>query len=153
MIRSVSETAPVKPAAPAAPAKTKGDGGFAAELAKADEKTAAKTAKPAAKAVKGEKTDPVEGHLYAEVTAGPRNGMFINTSGNERDGKAFLVVEREGRTFHVYGTGANRAVFEIKDPVPAATAPGSKTGTPGVAPTPASSAPAPGVTPTPPLTT
>ena len=100
-------------------------GGFAAELNKAD---ATKTAVKKAPVVKGEKTDPIEGHGYAEVIAGPRNGMFINTSGNERHGQAFLVVEREGRRFHVYGTGDDRKVFEVKpQPKPAATTPAATT--------------------------
>lgn len=124
MIRSVSETAPATTAAPSTrtAGDTKAAGGFASELAAAEKKTTPK-------APKLERTDPVEGHEYAEVVAGPRNGMFVNTSGNERDGKAFLIVEREGRKFHIYGTGADRQVFEVKDPPkkPAATTPAATT--------------------------
>jgi hypothetical protein len=62
---------------------------------------------------KGEKTEKVDGHHYLEVVAGPRNGMFINMSDNSRNGQAFVMVKRDGREFHVYGTGDDRAVFEV----------------------------------------
>jgi hypothetical protein len=64
-------------------------------------------------APKGERTEKVEGHHYLEIVSGPRNGMFINSSGNVRDGQAFLIVRREGREFHIYGTGKDRAVYEV----------------------------------------
>jgi hypothetical protein len=66
------------------------------------------------KVPKGEKTTPVEGHAYADVTAGPRNGMFINTSGNKRDGQAFVLVKRDGKEFHIYGSGKDRLVVCLK---------------------------------------
>jgi hypothetical protein len=66
------------------------------------------------KVPKGEKSEPVQGHRYSEVTAGPRDGMYINTSGNKRDGMAFALVKRDGREFHVYGTGKNRVIVEVK---------------------------------------
>ncbi len=68
----------------------------------------------APKAPAGEKTEAVEGHSYQAIVSGPRNGMQLNKSGNARDGQAFMIVEREGRRFHVYGSGADRQVFEIK---------------------------------------
>jgi hypothetical protein len=43
-------------------------------------------------APKGERTEKVEGHSYREIVSGPRNGMFINNSGNER---AVYEVGRE----------------------------------------------------------
>lgn len=73
---------------------------------------------------KPEKIEDVPGHAYDEIVAGPRNGMFINDSGNVRDGKAFVLVEREGRTFHIYGSGKDRQVFEVDrepEPKPAST--------------------------------
>ena len=45
--------------------------------------------------------------------SGPRNGMFINNTGNKRDGEAFLIVKRHGREFHIYGTGEDRSVYEV----------------------------------------
>lgn len=56
----------------------------------------------------------VDGHRYSRVTAGLREGSYLNTSGNARHGQAFALVERGGRTFHVYGEGADRRVVEVK---------------------------------------
>ena len=39
--------------------------------------------------------------------------MFINNTGGKRDGEAFLIVKRHGREFHIYGTGKDRAVYEV----------------------------------------
>ncbi len=66
------------------------------------------------KVPKGEKTKPVAGHAYSDITAGPRNGMHLNTSGNKRDGMAFVLVKRDGKEFHVYGTGKDRLVVCLK---------------------------------------
>jgi uncharacterized membrane protein len=90
---------------------------FAGALAKASTKSAADTPESvlnAKKAPKGEKSAPVKGHAYADVTAGPRNGMFINTSGNARDGQAFVLVKRDGKEFHIYGSGKDRVVVCLK---------------------------------------
>ena len=76
-------------------------------------KTADEVKKTATKPVKNERTEDVPGHRYDAIVAGPRNGMMINDSGNARDGKAFMLVERDGRTFHIYGTGKDRQVFEV----------------------------------------
>ena len=64
-------------------------------------------------APKGERTQKVPGHGYVEIVSGPRNGMFINNTGNTRDGAAFVIVKRDGREFHIYGTGKDRAVYEV----------------------------------------
>jgi hypothetical protein len=64
-------------------------------------------------APKGERTQKVDGHKYVEIISGPRNGMFINNTGGNRDGEAFLIVKRHGREFHIYGTGEDRAVYEV----------------------------------------
>ena len=99
-------------------------------------KTETKTeSKAATTGPRNEKLQKVDGHKYSEIVGGPRNGMYLNQSGNERDGQAFLKVEREGRSFHIYGTGRDRVVFEIehdKADTPAATTPVASTG--GVAP-------------------
>jgi hypothetical protein len=63
---------------------------------------------------KNEKIEPVEGHAYAEITAGAREGMYINTSGNKRHGDAFVLVNKGGVEYHIYGTGADREVIAIK---------------------------------------
>jgi hypothetical protein len=59
---------------------------------------------------KGEKLEPVAGHAYAEITSGPRSGMYINTSSNSRRGEAFVLVEKADADFHIYGTGSDRVV-------------------------------------------
>jgi hypothetical protein len=86
-----------------------------AAAVKAKDKTTSADKKDASagSAPKGERTQKVEGHNYVEIIAGPRNGMFINNTGEERDGKAFLIVKRHGREFHVYGSGDERKVFEV----------------------------------------
>ena len=55
-----------------------------------------------------ETTRPVEGKPYERILNGPRKGMYINRSGNGRDGEAFVLVEKPGRDVHVYGTGKDR---------------------------------------------
>jgi hypothetical protein len=63
---------------------------------------------------KGEKAEPVEGHAYAEITAGAREGMYINTSGNERHGEAFVLSLKAGVEYHIYGSGADREVVSLQ---------------------------------------
>ncbi len=65
------------------------------------------------KAPSGEKTTPVTGRGYADITSGSRSGLYLNTSGNVRDGKAFALVKRDGHEFHIYGTGKNREVIGL----------------------------------------
>jgi hypothetical protein len=63
-------------------------------------------------APKGEKTQAVKDHpAYVEITAGPRNGMFINKTNNERSGEAFVMVRKDDRDLHIYGTGKDRRVI------------------------------------------
>jgi hypothetical protein len=80
------------------------------------------------KAPSTEKTTPVEGRAYADITAGPRKDLYLNTSGNARDGKTFVLVKKDDHEYHIYGTGKNREVFGVKVP-PAATSPDSTTTT------------------------
>jgi hypothetical protein len=63
------------------------------------------------KKIKQEETQPVEGRPYVEITSGPRNGMFVNTTSNERSGEAFVLVRREDRDLHIYGSGKDRRVI------------------------------------------
>jgi len=90
---------------------------FAGALAQASSKSSANTPDSvldAKKAPKGERTTPVKGHAYADITAGPRNGTYVNTSGNKRDGQAFVLVKRDGKEFHIYGSGKDRLVVCLK---------------------------------------
>jgi uncharacterized membrane protein YebE (DUF533 family) len=61
-----------------------------------------------------ETTQAVPGHAYAEILTGPRAGMYINTTHNKRAGQAFVLVERNGVAYHVYGTGKHRTVIEMR---------------------------------------
>jgi hypothetical protein len=64
------------------------------------------------KGPKGETTRAVKDHpAYVEVMSGPRNGMFINMTDNERRGEAFVMVRRHDRDLHIYGTGKDRRVI------------------------------------------
>jgi hypothetical protein len=100
---------------------------FAGALAQASTKSAADTPDSvldAKKAPKGETSKAVKGHAYADILTGPRNGMYLNTSGNKRSGQAFVLVHRDGKEFHVYGTGKDRVVVCLKrkaDSAPAGT--------------------------------
>jgi hypothetical protein len=67
-------------------------------------------------APKGETTKAVAGHGYADILTGPRKDLFLNTSGNKRDGQTFRLVERHGRVFHVYGEGKDRLVVAMRKP-------------------------------------
>jgi hypothetical protein len=64
------------------------------------------------KGPKGETTQAVKDHpAYVEIMSGPRNGMFINMTNNERRGEAFVLVRKDDRDLHIYGTGKNRRVI------------------------------------------
>lgn len=63
---------------------------------------------------KGEEVKPVEGHAYAEITSGAREGMYVNTSGNSRHGEAFVLVRKHGVEYHIYGTGKDREVVALE---------------------------------------
>lgn len=90
------------------PQSKSGGVSFAEHLATASEKKSPK-------APKGEKTAPVPGHSdYRDIVGGPRDGMYLNTSGNKRDGMAFVLVKRHGIEYHIYGTGKHRQVIEVK---------------------------------------
>ena len=62
----------------------------------------------------GETTEAVEGHKYSDILSGPRKGMFVNTGSNKRAGQAFVLVRKNGREYHIYGTGKDRVVIGMK---------------------------------------
>jgi len=82
-----------------------------------------------AKAPANETTKQVEGRAYADILTGKRNGLYLNTSGNVRDGQTFALVMKEGREFHIYGTGKDRTIIGLKKADAAATDTGSTTST------------------------
>jgi hypothetical protein len=88
--------------------------GFHTPSDKTETKPADKPEKPDVKLRKNEKIEAVEGHAYAEITSGAREGMYINTSGNKRHGDAFVLVNKGGVEYHIYGTGADREVVALK---------------------------------------
>ena len=90
---------------------------FAGALAQASAKSAtdkAESVLDAKKAPKGETSKTIKGHAYADILTGPRNGMYLNTSGNKRNGQAFVLVKRDGKEFHIYGSGKDRVVVCLK---------------------------------------
>jgi hypothetical protein len=69
---------------------------------------------PADRPHKGERWGPVAGHQnYADILGGPRNGLFVNISGGVRDGMAFQILQKDGKVFHVYGTGKDRQMIDV----------------------------------------
>jgi hypothetical protein len=88
------------------------------------------------KAPANETTKPVEGRAFADILTGSRNGLYLNTSGNVRDGQVFSLVKREGREYHIYGTGKDRMVVglrpkpETTEETPSTTDTTANTGTP-----------------------
>jgi hypothetical protein len=62
---------------------------------------------------KGEKLAKVDGHQFARIKGGERDEMCVNLSGNARSGQAFDLIWRDGRQFHVYGSGKDRTVVEV----------------------------------------
>jgi hypothetical protein len=65
---------------------------------------------------KNETYKTLEGHAYVEITSGKREGMFVNTSGNVRSGEAFVVVRKNGKEYHIYGSGKDRLVVGFHMP-------------------------------------
>jgi hypothetical protein len=57
---------------------------------------------------KGEKWELVQGANYADIIGGKRNGLYVNISGGVRDGMAFQIMKKDGKWWHVYGTGKDR---------------------------------------------
>jgi hypothetical protein len=67
---------------------------------------------------KGETWGPVDGHPeYADILGGPRNGFYVSLAG-PRKGEAFVIVHKDGKTYHVYGSGKNKQTIAIR-PSPA----------------------------------
>jgi hypothetical protein len=89
---------------------------FAATLASAqkattaaDDTTTTGTVNTTLKPPKGETWGPVNGHSdYADILSGPRNGYYVSLAPGKHEGKAFLIQHKDGKTYHVYGTGKNK---------------------------------------------
>jgi hypothetical protein len=62
----------------------------------------------------GETWGPVSGHTdYADILGGPRNGFYVSLTG-PRKGEAFVIVHKDGKTYHVYGSGKNKETVAVK---------------------------------------
>jgi hypothetical protein len=82
----------------------------------------------------------VDGHSYAEISGGKRDGMYVNTTSNKRRGQAFVLVQRNGREYHIYGSGKDRLVVALRKRDPdqdttKTTAPNTAASTGGATPT------------------
>ncbi|HWK30302.1 MAG TPA: hypothetical protein VNS09_27280 [Solirubrobacter sp.] len=77
-----------------------------------------------------ERTSPVAGRPYADILNGPRKDLYLNTSGNARDGQTFVLVVRGEKEYHVYGTGKDRQVFMVKAKPAADTSTSTDTSSP-----------------------
>src|SRR3954447_13280364 len=99
--------------------------------------TSSSSSSSAPKAPADETTKQVTGRAYADILTGSRSGLYLNTSGNVRDGQTFALVKREGREFHIYGTGKDRQIIGLRKPaeVAADTGSTSTTGTTTAGPT------------------
>jgi hypothetical protein len=115
ILSAPSASTATAPSTAAAPISDLGEG-FKAALADASKRPA------------DEKTEKVAGHHYEKIVAGPDKGHFINRTGSARNGEDFQIVQRGGRTFHVYGTGADHKVYELPHASKKATGPASDTG-------------------------
>jgi len=58
---------------------------------------------------RGETWKPVEKHHdFKKIHGGKRDDKYVNLSGNDRTGKVFAISHHDGKTWHVYGSGADR---------------------------------------------
>jgi hypothetical protein len=86
---------------------------FADELARSASTSASST--KAAARPDGEQTKKIADHAYSRIENGADKGLFLNQlAGSPRKGSAFRLVERDDRVFHVYGTGNDRVIVELK---------------------------------------
>jgi hypothetical protein len=97
----------------ARPTATRGGASFAGELARYVS-TASSTVKAEARP-DNEQTKKVSGHPYSRVENGADKGLYLNQlDGSPREGAVFKLVERDDRVFHVYGSGRDKVVVEVK---------------------------------------
>jgi hypothetical protein len=86
---------------------------FAGELARFA--TSAPNAVKAETRPDNEQTKKVAGHPYSRVENGADKGRYLNqVDGNPREGAVFKLVKRDDRVLHVYGSGQDRVVIEVK---------------------------------------
>jgi hypothetical protein len=128
---SAATTGGIPYAAKAPAAKTTKS--FADELAKSAGTSASST--KAAARPDNEQTKKISGHPYARIENGADKGRYLNQlASSPRLGSVFRMVERDDRVFHVYGSGTDRVIVEVKakaatDTTTATTPPATSTAT------------------------
>jgi hypothetical protein len=99
---------------PSSASSNGGSSSFASALASAQQGTISGDLKTDLKPPNRETWGPVAGHTdYADILSGPRNGFYVALTG-PRKGQAFVIVHKEGKTFHVYGEGKNKHTIEVR---------------------------------------
>ena len=76
----------------------------------------APAAPPAVKLRKGETMEASRTTTTPRSRPARASGMFINTSGNVRNGQTFVLVRKNGKEYHIYGTGKDRLVVGFHMP-------------------------------------
>jgi hypothetical protein len=102
--------------------------GTAAAPASGDQTRLSAALADSGKRPEGERTEKVAGHRYEKIVAGADKGHFVNRTGNPRDREDFQIVQRGGRTFHVYDSAKDHTVYELPHAAKAATGKGSDSG-------------------------
>ena len=90
---------------------------FASVLAKSANTASSTTAATTEAAARpdGEQTKKVAGHPFARIINGDDKGMYLNQlAGSPRLGKTFKLIERDDHVFHIYGTGKDRVIVDVK---------------------------------------
>ena len=90
---------------------------FASVLAKSANTASSTTAATTEAAARpdGEQTKKVAGHPFARIINGDDKGMYLNQlAGSPRLGKTFKLIERADHVFHIYGTGKDRVIVDVK---------------------------------------
>lgn len=96
--------------APAGAASSKSFAGELARFTRSAQSTVKAVARP-----DNEHTTKVAGHPYARIENGHDKGLYLNQlAGNPREGAVFRLVKRDDRVFHVYGTGKDLLIVEVK---------------------------------------
>src|SRR3954453_2348651 len=110
---AASAAAPGGPPSAATPPTAKTKTNFANELAKST-KTAASTATPAPRP-DGEQTKKIAGHPFSRIQNGSEKGLYLNQlAGSPRQGSVFRLARHDDRLFHVYGSGKDRVIVEVR---------------------------------------
>ena len=94
--------------------KVVSSGGEQSSSADKTDKPSSDKSSATSKAPANETVKQLEGRGYADILTGSRNGLYLNTCGNARDGQVFTLVKKEGREFHIYGTGRDRQVIGLR---------------------------------------